>query len=96
VTARENRPTEGAVHEVPAKGPTDSLAESDLTSEDRQAAVAVGFEAGMHYQAGLDVEDRARALLIEWSRESRNMATRYAARVGPAWSALIAECGDRE
>ena len=71
-------------------------AESALTFEDRQAAITVAFDAGRHYQAGLDVEDRARALLVEWSRESRSMATHYAAKVGPHWAALIAECGEPE
>ena len=66
--------------------------ESALTFEDRQAAIAASFEAGMHYQAGLDVEDRARALLATWANESRDMATHYAAKVGPAWSAMIQEC----
>jgi hypothetical protein len=71
-------------------------AESALTFEDRQAAITVAFDAGRHYQAGLDVEDRARALLVEWSRESRSMATEYAAKVGPHWAALIAECGESD
>jgi hypothetical protein len=91
VRVRESRLTEAAP-EIPAKGSTDSLAVSALTFADRQAAIAVAFEAGMHYQAGLDVEDRARALLHSWATESRNMATKYAARVGPAWSAMIQEC----
>ena len=69
-------------------------AESALTFEDRQAAITVAFDAGRHYQAGLDVEDRARALLVEWSRESRSMATHYAAKVGPHWLALITECSE--
>lgn len=67
---------------------------SDLTQEDRHAAYCVGYADGMHHKFGLDIEDRARALLIEWSRESRDMATEYARAKGPAWSALIAECGD--
>lgn len=68
--------------------------ESVLTSEDRQQAIAVAFEAGMHYQAGLDCEDRARAMLVEWSNESRDIATEYASKVGPHWLALISECGE--
>lgn len=67
-------------------------AESDLTFEDRHSAWLAGFEAGMNHRFGLEVEDRARGLLNTWALESRNMARQYAARVGPAWSALILEC----
>ena len=67
-----------------------------LSLEDRQAAIAVSFEAGMHYQAGRDIEDRARALLIEWSRESRDMAAKYAAVKGPAWASLIEWAGSTD
>ena len=66
-------------------------AESDLTFEDRHAAYLVGFGDGMNHRLRLDAEDRARALLIEWSRESRDMATEYAARVGPSWAAFFGE-----
>ena len=66
--------------------------ESALTFEDREAARAAGYEAGINHKFGIEVEHRARALLDSWATESRNMATEYAAKVGPAWSALIAEC----
>ena len=67
-----------------------------LSLEDRHAAYCAGYDDGMHYQAGLDVEDRARAMLVEWSNESRNMATHYAAKVGPHWLELISDCGGPE
>ena len=70
--------------------------ESALTFEDRQQAIAVAFEAGRHYQTGLDVEVRARAMLVEWSNESRNMAMEYASKVGPGWLAVISDCGGSE
>ena len=92
---REGRLTEAAPDTL-TKGCTDSISESALTFEDRQAAIAVAFEAGTHYQAGLDVEDRSRALLHAWATESRDMAKQYARAKGPAWAALIAESGDRE
>jgi len=79
-----------AAHEIPAKGSTDSLAESDLTFEDRHAAYLVGFGDGMNHRLRLDAEDHARALLLAWSRESRDMATEYASRVGPNWAAMVA------
>jgi hypothetical protein len=89
MTPRESRLTEAAPDTL-TKGCTDSLTESALTFEDRQAAIAVAFESGMHYQAGLDVEDRARALLHTWATESRDMAMEYASRVGPNWAAMVA------
>ena len=67
---------------------------TDFTSEDRHAAYCCGYADGMHHRLGLEVEDRARALLLAWSRESRNMATHYAAKVGPHWLALITECSE--
>jgi hypothetical protein len=103
---REQRPTSEALTENPAGASTDMVSagpdialearrgESALTFEDRQAAITVAFDAGRHYQAGLDVEDRAQALLHTWALESRDMATHYAAKVGPHWLALITECGE--
>jgi len=68
--------------------------ESALTFEDREAARAAGYEAGMNHKFGIEVEHRARALLHSWATESQNMATHYAAKVGPSWLALIAECNE--
>jgi hypothetical protein len=89
MSIRESRLTEAAP-EIPTKGSTDSISESALTSEDRQAAYLVGFGDGMHHQAGLDVDDRARALLNIWATESRDMATEYAMVKGPNWAAMVA------
>jgi len=95
VSTRESRPK--AAHEVPAKGPTDSLTDGpDFTAEDRHAAFVAGYEQGKAERIEAEIKDRARAMLVEWSNESRNMATEYASKVGPNWAALIAECGDRE
>jgi len=63
---------------------------TDFTAEDRHAAYCCGYADGMHHRLGLEVEARARALLVEWSNESRDMATEYASRVGPNWAALVA------
>ena len=78
---------------------TDSLHEprrdeSALTLEDREAARAAGYEAGMNHKFGIEVERCARALLHTWATESREMAKEYAAVVGPGWLALITECGE--
>ena len=78
-------------HEIPAKGSTPIIAAgTDFTAEDRHAAYCCGYADGMHHRLGLEVEARARALLVEWSNESRDMATEYASRVGPNWAALVA------
>jgi len=89
VSIRESRPK--AAPETLTKGSTDSISESALTFEDRQAAYLVGFGDGMNHQAGLEVEDRARALLHTWANESRDMAAEYASRVGPSWAAFFGE-----
>jgi len=68
--------------------------ESALTFEDREAARAAGYEAGMNHKFGIEVERCARALLHTWATESREMAKEYAAVVGPGWLALITECGE--
>jgi hypothetical protein len=63
---------------------------TDFTAEDRHAAYCAGYDDGMHHKFGIEVDDRARVLLVEWSRESRDMSTEYASRVGPNWAALVA------
>ncbi|HZL05900.1 MAG TPA: hypothetical protein VFE45_10875 [Coriobacteriia bacterium] len=65
-----------------------------MTFEDREAARAAGYEAGMNHKFGIEVKDCARALLHTWATESREMATEYAAKVGPHWMALITDCGE--
>jgi hypothetical protein len=63
---------------------------AEFTAEDRHAAYCCGYADGMHHRLGLEVEDRARALLLAWSNESRDMSTEYASRVGPNWAAMVA------
>ena len=69
---------------------------ADFTAEDRHAAYCAGLAQGRAERVTAEVEDRARALLIEWSRESRDMATEYASRVGPNWAALVLDSSDRD
>lgn len=95
MSARENRPTEGAVHEVPAKGPTDSLAESDLTFEDRHSAWLAGFDLGCAQRVEIEVEDRVQARLHAFGLEALGMARTYAAAKGEVWSAMVLEAGER-
>ena len=74
-----------ALH-IPVITPDDDV----LTTEDRMAAFVAGYELGKAERIEAEIDDRARALLIEWSRESRDMATKYASRVGPNWAAMVA------
>jgi len=69
---------------------------TDFTQEDRLAAFVAGYEQGKSERVDFEIDDRARALLHTWADESRNMATHYAAKVGPHWLALISECGEPE
>ena len=84
----ERRPQ--APIEIPTKGSTDSLAESALTSEDREAARASGYAEGMNHKFGLEIEDQVQARLHQLSLDALGMAQRHSAETGPAWSALIA------
>lgn len=67
-----------------------------MIGDERHNAFVAGYEQGKAERVEVEVEDRARALLATWADESRNMATHYAAKVGPHWAALIAECGEPE
>ena len=62
---------------------------SDLTGEDRLAAFVSGYEQGKAERIEAEIENRARALLLAWSNESRDMATHYARAKGPAWAAMV-------
>jgi hypothetical protein len=61
-----------------------------VTCADCHPAYVAGLEQGRAERITAETEDRARALLIEWSRESRDMATEYASKVGPNWAAMVA------
>ena len=103
MSANETRPTGAgsgliAASKTIVPQPTDSpqearRAESALTFEDREAARAAGYEAGMHHKFGIEVEDFARALLHQDARKMSAFARRLAAVKGPAWEALIVWSG---
>jgi hypothetical protein len=61
-----------------------------MSCPDCHPAYVAGLEQVRAERLTAETEDRARALLIEWSRESRDMATEYASRVGPNWAAMVA------
>jgi hypothetical protein len=72
------------------------MGESALTFEDREAARAAGYEAGMHHKFGLDVEDYARALLHQDACRMLGFARRLAAAKGPAWQAMVTWSGEAD
>jgi hypothetical protein len=61
-----------------------------VSCPDCHPAWVAGYETGLAERVKAETEDRARALLVEWSRESRDMATEYASKVGPNWAAMVA------
>jgi hypothetical protein len=67
-----------------------------MTCPDCHAAYVAGLEQGRAERITAEIPDRARAMLVEWSNESRDMAQQFAAAKGPAWLALITECGESE
>ena len=102
MTTRESRLSTEAAPEVIAatkpivSRPADNARDSVLTTEDRLAAFVAGYELGKAERVVLEIEDRARAMLHKWATESRGMATEYASRVGPNWTALVLDSGDRD
>ena len=66
---------------------------TDFTAEDRHAAYCAGYDDGMHHRFGLEIEDRARALLHEQARVMLGFARRLAAAKGPAWGEMIVWSG---
>lgn len=97
MSQRENRPTVEAAHEIPAKGSTGSLSTgTDFTAEDRLAAFVAGYEQGKAERIEIEIEDRVLARLHDHARAALGMAKQYARAKGPAWAALIAECGESD
>lgn len=60
-----------------------------MSCENCHAAFVAGYETGLAERVTAETEDLARALLHTWATESRGMATEYASRVGPNWTALV-------
>jgi hypothetical protein len=69
---------------------------SSLTFEDREAARLAGVEQGLAECRRLDISDAVQAALQDRAREALGMARRYASVKGPAWTAMIVECGELE
>jgi hypothetical protein len=71
--------------------------ESPLSSTlDIHAAFVAGYELGKAERVDFEIEDQVQARIHGRVREALGMAKLCAAAKGPAWSALIAECGESE
>jgi hypothetical protein len=70
--------------------------DSSLRFEDRHAAFVAGYERGLAERTEIETEDQVQARIHGRVREALGMAQQYAAAKGPAWAALIAECGEGE
>lgn len=88
----ERRPK--APTETLTKGSTDSLAESELTTEDRMASFVAGYEQGKAERVEAEIEDQVQAALHQRVREALNLGRR-SARHGAAFSAMVIESGER-
>ena len=87
----ERRPTS----ETP-KAPTKKLNTDSISAEDRHAAFCAGLEQGRAERVEIEVEDQVQARLHTRTLEALGMAKRYAAAKGPAWSALVMDCAERD
>ena len=81
--------------------PTDSprearRAETALTFEDRHAAFVAGYESGLSERIDIEIEDQIQIRIHDRVRASLGLVKQYAAAKGPAWAAMIAECGEPE
>lgn len=66
---------------------------TDFTAEDRHAAFVAGYEQGKAERVEIEIQAQVQARLHQISLEALGMARRLARVKGPAWSALITECG---
>ena len=65
-----------------------------MSCPDCHPANVAGYELGKAERVDQAIEDQVQARIHGRVREALGMAKQYAAAKGPAWSALIAECGD--
>jgi stage V sporulation protein SpoVS len=67
-----------------------------MTLEDRHAAFLAGIEYGLAHRFKAEVADAVHAALHDQALGALDMARRYAKRKGPAWAAMIQECGESD
>jgi hypothetical protein len=67
-----------------------------MTCADCHPAFLAGRWLGQNERIEIEIEDRVQARIHGRVRESLGMAQQFAAAKGPAWAALIAECGEGE
>ena len=95
--ARQNPPSATNTERAESNSAGDlKLASHSISAEDRHAAFCAGLEQGRSERVALAIEDHARAMLLDWSRASLNLARQYADRTGPAWSALVMDCAESD
>jgi hypothetical protein len=67
-----------------------------MSCPDCQPAFEAGRWLGQSERVDVEVEDQVQARIHGRVREALGMAQQFAAAKGPAWAALIAECGEGE
>ena len=67
---------------------------TDFTAEDRHAAFVAGYELGKAERVDIETENAVQARLHTRALEALGIARRLARAKGPAWAAMIAECGE--
>jgi hypothetical protein len=66
-----------------------------MTCPDCHSAWVAGLEQGRAERITAEIPERARAMLLDWSRESLSLARESAAKVGPNWTALVMDSAER-
>lgn len=59
-------------------------------------AFVAGYEQGKAERVEIEIEDQVQARIHGRVREALGMAKQFASAKGPAWAAMIAECGEPE
>jgi hypothetical protein len=65
-----------------------------MTGDELHNAWVCGYEQGKAERVEIEIEDQIQARIHDRVRASLGLARKYAGAKGPAWSALIAECGE--
>jgi len=67
-----------------------------MTCENCHPAFVAGLEQGRAERVEVEIEDQIQIRIHDRVRASLGLAKQYAAAKGPAWAAMIAECGEPE
>ena len=66
-----------------------------MTCPDCHPAFLAGRWLGQNERVDIEIEDAVQARIHGRAREALGMAKQYAAAKGPAWAAMVTECGER-